>query len=77
VAINFVGGDSMKRPKERPCWIVWAKTTSGEVVLRAICSKQWLADDYRRNIKFEKNLIAAHVERSIINHLYAGLFTRV
>lgn len=65
-----------KRPRDKPCWIVWTKTTSGETVLRAICSTQWLANDYRKWSKYEREVIATTVERSLINHLYAGTFQK-
>jgi hypothetical protein len=64
------------RPKERPVWLVWAKTTSGQTVLRAVCDRQWLANDYRKWATHEKTIIAATVEKSVTNHLYAGLFEK-
>lgn len=64
--------------KERgPIWLVLSLSTSGLVSIRAICTKQWIADIYRKGIAHHHDIIRTWVEKTICNHLFAaGEFER-
>lgn len=62
----------MKYPNSRPCWIVWTVTKTGQIVLRAICTTESLANLYVDGVKQEKTVDRATVEKSRLNHLYCG-----
>ena len=60
-----------------PIWLVLSLSTSGLVSIRAICTKQWIADIYRKGVSQHDDVIRTWIEKTICNHLFmSGEFER-
>lgn len=53
-----------------PIWLVWTMSTTGVVSLRAICTERRFANEYRKALKGNPNLVRIWAEKTITNHLY-------
>lgn len=59
------------RRRHIEAWQVWSLTRYGEMMLHAICLDNGLANEFRREIKYDPRFIRVWVELSRVNHLFS------
>lgn len=60
-----------KEKKDRPhVWLIWSVSQAGLTNLRAICTTQYLANQYRKYVSGDKKAVRVWIERTLANHLF-------
>lgn len=72
VTVTAARNFDMKYPSSKPCWLVWVITKSNQIVLRAVCTTESLANLYVESVKRETAFDHAKIESSKLDHLYCG-----
>lgn len=57
-----------------PVWLVWTLATNKNVILRAITFTEERANMYKEAVKNDGKVLRCYVEKTLANHLYAGVF---